>query len=123
MIGPRTLQLSRNISFLGREGILCARKLQLSALRELHVSTTRFDENKRPTDWGYNGSVCDPPEWEKNFKCGCGLSQSPIDIDLSSIQFSENLKKIQISYCDEPSYAVNDGHNISVYYESGHDYR
>lgn len=69
--------------------------------------------------WGYNGSECDPVDWPKHFKCGSGLCQSPINIDMSTIQYSKDLAPIKISYKTTPSYLINDGQAIRVHYAQG----
>ena len=48
--------------------------------------------------WGYEGSEIPAQDWPSHFPCGCGSRQSPINIDLSSVQYSENLDPLKLNY-------------------------
>ena len=63
------------------------------------ASTTDNSEIRRAdVVWGYEGSEIPAQDWPSHFPCGCGNRQSPINIDLSSVQYSENLDPLKLNY-------------------------
>jgi len=85
-----------------------------------NASTTDNSEIRRAdVVWGYEGSEIPAQDWPSHFPCGCGSRQSPINIDLSSVQYSENLDPLKLNYSITPHYIINDGHGIRVHYQPG----
>ena len=69
--------------------------------------------------WGYEGSEIPADDWPSHFPCGCGPNQSPININLRNVKYSEDLAPLKINYSITPHYMINDGHAIRVHYQEG----
>jgi len=82
-------------------------------------TTDKETINRAEDVWGYEGSEIPAQEWPHHFPCGCGLCQSPINIDLRNVEYSENLEPLKVNYSITPDYLINDGHGIRVHYQPG----
>ena len=91
--------------------------------KEIIDETLKNDENetinRAEVVWGYDGSEIPAHDWPSHFPCGCGPNQSPININLRNVKYSEDLAPLKINYSITPHYLINDGHAIRVHYQPG----
>lgn len=64
-----------------------------------------------PFHWGYEASN-GPDIWSKHFSAASGMEQSPIDIDVSQVNRSNEEMAVEVNYLPSKVTVVNNGHAV-----------